>query len=1011
KIPKTFVDIGVDSRIAEICESLGWKEPTEIQREAIPVALTGHDIIGLAETGSGKTAAFTIPIMQALLNNPQRLFALIITPTRELAIQIHEQIVALGVSFQIKCAVLVGGMDMMAQAVALAKKPHIIIATPGRLIDHLEKTKGFNLRSLKYLVLDEADRILNMDFEREVDKILEQIPKTPKPNTYLYSATMTKKVAKLQRASLKDPVRIEVSSKYQTVDHLQQYYTFIPAQHKDIYLVYILRTCAAESFMVFCNTCTGTQKLALVLRNLGFSAIPLNGKMTQTKRLASLNKFKVKSRSILIATDVASRGLDIPHVDVVINYDLPQHSKDYIHRVGRTARAGRYGKSITIVTQYDVELYQRIEHLIDKKLPAYDAPEEKVMLEAERVADAERVARVELSEMDDKSKRNRNDDDDEAAEDEVKQFRKKLKRKKKEFKSKKFKARRVFRIISNTPSRDLAPPTNPEACTKTASGIPLNSASLSSLTPRHSSFNGMRDMKDLGAKGTAAALHESCIMAVPIKGVYRELTGPFHGQVRNLDGTLVPCADMHLNLMECWEAYGYNRGQSICRSFFTDYAECAGRWKATMRINIMRLERAKQVAKDELSKTMGTANKATQIHRNRRSSRSNSGCSGSEDESSACYSTSLSHHLSKRVKTELTNHSTISNHLTSNERLAFHTSTLNLIDRSRIYNNDNRKKPAELFRKDLISAMKMADSEQLAESDYILITDPWKEEWEKGVQVPVYPDALPSASFRCVHGAPCISDSKASQKNNRNPTITDKRKKEFQKEGDPQLPREWIKDRRKPPDQFKYELDLIDLTWRELMAQTCVPPIPEHLIEDTITELERQCAENMKNNKIGIEFDDGVVCDVCRSPYSEEGNEMIFCDRCEVCIHQACYDIEEIPEGQWYCQPCKELGKSDKASCILCPNKRGAMKKTPENTWAHVSCSLWVASQIDGDHKDAADKDKSSSRSSSKQTGKKRPFNHEVTKSKKISKFKSCNLQKTATKKQPKRSAAPHSKL
>merc|ERR1719188_1039700 len=218
------------------------------------------------------------------------------------------------------------------------------VETPGRLVDHLENTKGFNLKALKYLVMDEADRILNMDFEVEVDKILGNIPREGR-RTMLFSATMTKKVAKLQRASLKDPVKVEVSSKYQTVDKLLQYYLFIPQKFKELYLVHILNEMAGNSFMIFCSTCSATLRLSLMLRSLGFTAIPLNGQMNQNKRLASLNKFKSKARSILLATDVASRGLDIPHVDIVINFDIPTHSKDYIHRVGRTARAGRAGKA------------------------------------------------------------------------------------------------------------------------------------------------------------------------------------------------------------------------------------------------------------------------------------------------------------------------------------------------------------------------------------------------------------------------------------------------------------------------------------------------------------------------------------------------------------------------------------------------------------------------------------------------------------------------------------------
>ncbi|XP_041363605.1 probable ATP-dependent RNA helicase DDX47 [Gigantopelta aegis] len=423
----TFQSLGVVDVLCEACELLKWKTPTKIQRESIPVALEGHDVIGLAETGSGKTGAFALPILQTLLESPQRLYALILTPTRELAFQISEQFEALGSTIGIKTAVIVGGIDMMTQSLTLAKKPHIVIATPGRLVDHLENTKGFSLRSLKYLVMDEADRILNMDFEQEVDKILKVIPRERR--TYLYSATMTKKVAKLQRASLTNPVKVEVSTKYQTVEKLHQSYIFIPVKFKDVYLVYILNELAGNSFIVFCSTCANTQRVALMLRNLGFTAIPLHGQMSQAKRLGSLNKFKSKARSILIATDVASRGLDIPHVDVIINLDIPTHSKDYIHRVGRTARAGRAGKAITFVTQYDVELYQRIEHLIGKQLPLFKTEEEEVMLLMERVSEAQRHAKMEMSDgvQGRKKKRHHQDDDNDDTE-EARGVRKKFKK-------------------------------------------------------------------------------------------------------------------------------------------------------------------------------------------------------------------------------------------------------------------------------------------------------------------------------------------------------------------------------------------------------------------------------------------------------------------------------------------------------------------------------------------------------------------------------------------------------
>lgn len=400
--PKSFAELGVTEVLCQTVERLGWKTPSKIQEATLPFALAGRDLIGLAETGSGKTGAFAIPILQALLETPQKMFAVILTPTRELAFQIAEQFQALGTSIGLSVAVIVGGIDMATQAMALAKRPHVIVATPGRLVDHLENTKGFNLKAIKFLVMDEADRILNMDFEVEVNKILRVIPKDRR--TYLFSATMTKKVAKLERASLKNPERVEISTRYQTVEKLKQHYIFIPNKYKEAYLVYILNEIASNTAIVFCSTCAGAMKIALMLRQLGFGAVPLHGQMNQGKRLAALNKFKAKQRSILVCTDVASRGLDIPHVDYVLNFDVPTQSKDYVHRVGRTARAGRSGVSITFVTQYDVEIYQRIEHLIGKKLDLYKTNEVDVMKLVERVAEANTSARVEMKELEENKK-------------------------------------------------------------------------------------------------------------------------------------------------------------------------------------------------------------------------------------------------------------------------------------------------------------------------------------------------------------------------------------------------------------------------------------------------------------------------------------------------------------------------------------------------------------------------------------------------------------------------------
>ncbi|KAK8483937.1 hypothetical protein V6N12_044405 [Hibiscus sabdariffa] len=246
-------------------------------------------------------------------------------------------------------------------------------------------------------VLDEADRLLNEDFEKALDDILNAIPRDR--HTYLFSATMTKKVNKLQRACLRNPVKIEAASKYSTVDTLKQQYRFVPAKHKDCYLVYILTEMAGCTSMVFTRTCDATRLLSFILRNLNIRAIPISGQMTQQKRLGALNKFKSGECNVLVCTDVASRGLDIPSVDMVINYDIPASSKDYIHRVGRTARAGRSGVAISLVNQYELEWYLQIEKLIGKKLPEYPAQEEVVLQMLESVTEAKRLSQMKLKEI------------------------------------------------------------------------------------------------------------------------------------------------------------------------------------------------------------------------------------------------------------------------------------------------------------------------------------------------------------------------------------------------------------------------------------------------------------------------------------------------------------------------------------------------------------------------------------------------------------------------------------
>ncbi|XP_030952070.1 DEAD-box ATP-dependent RNA helicase 10-like [Quercus robur] len=407
---KSFKDLGLCEQLLEACDRMNWKYPSKIQAEAIPHALEGKDLIGLALTGSGKTGAFALPILQSLLDSPQPFFACVLSPTRELAIQIAEQFEALGAGIGVKCAVLVGGVDMVQQSINLAKRPHIIVGTPGRLVDHLSNTKGFSLRTLKYLVLDEADRLLNEEFEKSIDEILKFIPRERR--TYLFSATMTSKVKKLQRACLRNPVKIEAASKYSTVDTLKQQYCFVPAKYKECYLVYILNEMSGCTSMVFTRTCDATRFLALMLRHLGHRAIPISGKMSQSKRLGALNQFKAGECNILIGTDVASRGLDIASVDMVINYDIPTNVKDYKHRVGRTARAGRSGVAISLVNQYEVEWFVQIEKFVGKKFPEFPSQEEEVLLLMESVKEAKRVSLAKIKELGGKNGKKRGGDDD-----------------------------------------------------------------------------------------------------------------------------------------------------------------------------------------------------------------------------------------------------------------------------------------------------------------------------------------------------------------------------------------------------------------------------------------------------------------------------------------------------------------------------------------------------------------------------------------------------------------------
>uniref|UniRef100_A0A8C3JHB2 Probable ATP-dependent RNA helicase DDX49 n=1 Tax=Calidris pygmaea TaxID=425635 RepID=A0A8C3JHB2_9CHAR len=388
-----FRALGLSPWLAEQARQVGLSRPTPVQAACIPPVLQGRDCLGCAKTGSGKTAAFVLPVLQVLSEDPYGIFCLVLTPTRELAYQIAEQFRVLGKPLGLKDCVVVGGLDMVEQALELSRKPHVVIATPGRLADHLRSSNTFSLKKIKFLVLDEADRLLEQgcaDFTPDLEVILDALP--ARRQTLLFSATLTDTLKELQVFTPSTEVR--------TVEELDQRYLLVPEAIKDAYLVHLIQTFQDEhddwSIIIFTKTCKDCQVLNMMLRKYNFPSVALHSMMKQRQRFAALAKFKSSIFKILIATDVAARGLDIPTVQVVINHNTPGLPKIYIHRVGRTARAGRKGIAITLVTQYDIHLVHAIEEEIKLKLQEFSVEEQLVLNIVTQVNVTRRQCEIEL---------------------------------------------------------------------------------------------------------------------------------------------------------------------------------------------------------------------------------------------------------------------------------------------------------------------------------------------------------------------------------------------------------------------------------------------------------------------------------------------------------------------------------------------------------------------------------------------------------------------------------------
>ena len=379
----TFQTLGLCAPILTALEEHGYERPSPIQEKAIPPALAGRDVLGCAQTGTGKTCAFAAPILQRLSasrvqGHPLR--ALILTPTRELAIQIEESFLAYGKHLPLRCAVIFGGVGQNPQVEALGRGVDILVATPGRLMDLYQQ--GFvKLDQLEIFVLDEADRMLDMGFIHDVKKILKWLPR--KKQTMLFSATMPPEITELVNSLLHDPVRVAVDPVSSPVEAIQQSVYFVDKNNKTKLLAYLIRELDVKNALVFTRTKHGANKVARDLAKAGITAAAIHGNKSQTARQQALADFKAGKIQCLVATDIAARGLDIEELSHVFNYNLPEVPETYVHRIGRTGRAGREGVAVAFCDFGEKPLLRDIEKLMGRTVPVVEGhPYPMVVLEA-----------------------------------------------------------------------------------------------------------------------------------------------------------------------------------------------------------------------------------------------------------------------------------------------------------------------------------------------------------------------------------------------------------------------------------------------------------------------------------------------------------------------------------------------------------------------------------------------------------------------------------------------------
>ena len=366
-----FESLGLSEAVQQAVRDAGYSTPTPIQREAIPLVLRGRDVIGLAQTGTGKTAAFTLPLVNLLIGGPRRTRAVVLTPTRELCMQVEESIQKYAKHSRLSVVAVFGGVPLEPQQKALQQGVDVIVATPGRLIDHLER-QNVVFDDLEVLVLDEADRMLDMGFAPQINRLVNEMPKYRQ--TLLFSATMPPEVEVLARKYLRKPIVVQIGRRSEAAETVTHAVYPVPRERKSSLLSHLLKGGELDSVLVFVRTKIGADRVVRHLEHEGIEAVAMHADKTQVQRTRALEDFRAGKIRVLVATDIAQRGLDISHITHVISYDVPQQPEDYVHRIGRTGRASKEGDAYTFMSPDEIAMVRTIEAVMGKPIPRVSVP-------------------------------------------------------------------------------------------------------------------------------------------------------------------------------------------------------------------------------------------------------------------------------------------------------------------------------------------------------------------------------------------------------------------------------------------------------------------------------------------------------------------------------------------------------------------------------------------------------------------------------------------------------------